>query len=143
MTAAAVVVDWTVVCTVARSHGTRAPTSRANRMSRVRVARSRVRPMVRLYIAHVGVDPPQWGDCGGRRCGLDGGLHRGSFARHRGLDPTLRPHGPFSVEPSAYHDESGGLPVPQWDSIYVDGATCQVDKRGLLNLKLKKTSFYI
>ena len=27
-------------------------------MSRVRVARSRVRPMVRVYIAHVGVDPP-------------------------------------------------------------------------------------
>jgi hypothetical protein len=41
----------------ARSHGTRAPTPRANRVSRVCVARSRVRPMVRMYIAHVGADP--------------------------------------------------------------------------------------
>ena len=49
---------------MARSHGTRAPTPRANRVSRVRVARSRapgrLGPMVlfKLYIAHVGVDPP-------------------------------------------------------------------------------------
>ena len=47
---------------MARSHGTRAPTPRANRVSRVRVARSRARlgPMVlfKLYTAHVGVDPP-------------------------------------------------------------------------------------
>ena len=58
VTAPTVVADWTVGCAVAGSHGTRAPTARASRMSRVRVARSRVRPMVRLYIAHVGVDPP-------------------------------------------------------------------------------------
>ena len=32
VTAAAVVVDWTVGCTVGRSHGTRAATSRANCM---------------------------------------------------------------------------------------------------------------
>ncbi len=59
--------------TVARSHGTRAPTPRASRMSRVRVARSRVRPVVRLYMAHMGVDPPGV-TAAGRRCGLDGGL---------------------------------------------------------------------
>ena len=59
VTAPAVVADWTVGCTVARSHGARAPTPRANRVSRVCVARSRVtgRPMVRMYIAHVGADP--------------------------------------------------------------------------------------
>jgi hypothetical protein len=97
---------WTVGCTVARSHGTRAPASRANRMSRVRVARSRVRLMVRLYIAHVGVDPPGV-TAAGRRCGLDGGLHRGSFAWYPGPSLTRKPHEPCSCSPlsgQTYHD---------------------------------------
>jgi hypothetical protein len=83
---------------------------------------------------------PTWSDCGGRRCGLDGGLHRGSFAWHQGLDPTLKPHGPLVWSRLAIMMSRA---VCQWDSIYVDGATCQVDKRGLINLKLNKTSFYI
>jgi hypothetical protein len=78
--------------TVARSHGTRGPTPRANRMSRVRVARSRVRPMVRLYIAHVGVEVPlpTWSDFS------RAGLHRGWIACHLGRNLRVRrlTHGP-------------------------------------------------
>jgi hypothetical protein len=92
VTAPAVVADWTVGCTVARSHGTRAPTPRANRMGRVCVARSRVRPMVRLYIAHVGVEVPlpTWSDFS------RAGLHRGSIACHLGRNLRVRrlTHGP-------------------------------------------------
>ena len=94
VTAPAVVADWTVGCTVARSHGTRAPASRANRIGRVCVGRSRVRPMVRMYIAHwhVGVEVslPTWSDFS------RAGLHRGSIACHLGRNLRVRrlTHGP-------------------------------------------------
>ena len=117
VTAPTVVADWTVGCTVARSHGTRAPTPRASRMSRVRVARSRVRPMVRMYIAHVGVDPPGV-TAAGRRCGLDGGLHRGSIAWYPGPNPTRKPHEPCACSPLSgptygadVHSPRGGRPT--------------------------------
>ena len=117
MTAPAVVADWTVGCTVARSHGTRAPTPRASRMRRGCGARSRVRPMVRLYLAHVGVDPPGV-TAAGRRCGLDGGLHRGSIASDPGPNPTRKPHEPCACSPLSgptygadVHSSRGGRPT--------------------------------
>ena len=113
VTAPTVVADWTVGCTVARSHGTRAPTPRANCMSRGCLARSRVRPMVRMYIAHVGVDPPGV-TAAGRRCGLDGGLHRGSFAWHPGPNPTRKSHEPCVSGPTYgadVHSPRGGRPT--------------------------------
>jgi len=35
----------------------------------------------------------------GRRCGLDGGLHRGSFAWDPGPNLTRKPHGPCVRSP--------------------------------------------
>ena len=81
------------------------------------VARSRVRPMVRMYIAHVGVDPPGV-TAPGRRCGLDGGLHRGSIASDPGPNPTRKPHEPCACSPLSgptygadVHSSCGGRPT--------------------------------
>ena len=42
---------------------------------------------------------PTWSDCADRRCGLDGGLHRGSFAWYPGPNRTRKPHEPCACRP--------------------------------------------
>ncbi len=71
-------VDWTVDCTSAYSHGTRGSTRRASRMSLACGAgspegRPKVGIMMMLHdkLTHMGADLPA-GDAGARPCGLDG-----------------------------------------------------------------------
>ena len=74
--------------------------------------------MVRMYIAHVGVDPPGV-TAAGRRCGLDGGLHRGSIAWYPGPNPPRKPHEPCVCSPLSgptygalvVHSPRGGRPT--------------------------------
>ena len=55
---ASILVDWTVDCTVAHSHGTWGSTRRASRMSLACGAGSRVDPRWACYMTHVGADQP-------------------------------------------------------------------------------------
>ena len=119
---------------MARSHGTRGPTPRASRMSRVRVVRSRVRPMVRMYIAHVGVDPPGV-TAAGRRCRLDGRRwHRGSIAWYPGPNPTRKPHEPCACSPlsgptcQCGADVNSYWPKPKFEGAKRDAVVCSLGK---------------
>ena len=61
---------------------------------------------------------PTWSDCAGRRCGLDGGLHRGSLAWHPGPSLARKPHEPCACSPlsgqtygALVHSSRGGRPT--------------------------------
>ena len=61
---------------------------------------------------------PTWSDCAGRRCGLDGGLHRGSFAWYPGRNLTRKLHEPCACSPLSgptygadVHSPRGGRPT--------------------------------
>jgi hypothetical protein len=121
VTAPAVVVDWTVGCTVSgRSHGT-APAPGRNLTRKLHepcVCSPLSGPTYGADVHSPRGGRPTWSDCAGRRCGLDGGLHRGSFAWYPGRNLTRKLHEPCVCSPLSgptygadVHSPRGGRPT--------------------------------